>query len=625
MSSMRNPFKMRASEKIESDVNFISLYSPEILLKIKEINEETPIWNYSTFFISSPGGGKTSLLRLFSPTILDHIYNRKDTQAYKEIYTILNDLEVLDDHGCKKIGVYYLCSRNYSLLEDEDIYTDAQSKRYFFALLNARIIISTLQSIISFHRVDYSHLKNITFNPSFIPKEISSLNFPCTGQDLFSWAELIENEISEMLDSFDPNDLKIAGHENLFVFKFLNANFFQYNENKICEDFIFQLDDFHKLTDKQREYFKDENIETRNNATIWIAERLEGFSIGELLEDNNALYRDYRYIRIEDLVKPGSAVQKKFYTAISDKRAQLSTENINSFKDYLEEEYLYDNGDKFLNAYNDLKEILVKENIFDSYSLWISLIECKPTYKEKASYLRAVKIHIEREEKKRYLFPIDKSQEEFEIFMKPDLIKLCESFLRIEYNIPLYFSFEKLNLMSSNNVEQFINIAGDLFDSILLKKIRTPKNLKLSCEEQHAVIVNFSKQKYKDLVHLPNGPFVKNLLDRLIRFAQGTTYDEGSSYRVVTGFAILEENRSGFFQDDIPWFENKKFDLLANVIQTCLAYNIFEMRSITQGDKNQQWSVFYFNRWICAFANLPLNYGGWRKISIAELNKNLSK
>ena len=78
---MRNPFKMRASEKIESDVNFISLYSPEILLKIKEINAETPIWNYSTFFISSPGGGKTSLLRLFSPTILDHIYNRKDTQV----------------------------------------------------------------------------------------------------------------------------------------------------------------------------------------------------------------------------------------------------------------------------------------------------------------------------------------------------------------------------------------------------------------------------------------------------------------------------------------------------------------------------------------------------------------
>lgn len=623
MSSMRNPFKMRASEKIESDVNFISLYSPEILNKIQEINIQTPLWNNTSYFVSSPGAGKTSLLRLFSPTILDHIYNRKDTQSYKEIFNVLKELDALTDQGCKRIGIYYLCSRNYSLLEDEDIYTNSQSKRYFFALLNVRMVITTLQSIISFFRTDYTELGNIIFSPSFVPKEINGLKFPCDGKTLFSWAESVESEICEMLDSFEPQDLKVSGHDNLFSFKFLNADFFKYKGNKICDDFIFQLDDFHKLSHRQREYFKEENVESRNSVTIWISERLEGFSAEELLGDNNSKKRDYNYIQIENLVETRTNSQKKFYTVIADKRAQLSSERINSFKDYLEEEYLHDNGIKFENAYNDLKKELESNDLLVYYKIWLDIIDSFQTYKEKASYLRAIKIHIEREQKKNYLFQLDKTEEEFQIFMKPELLKLCDSFLRVEYKIPLYFSFDKLIQMSSNNVEQFISISGDLFDNIILNKIKTPQNLKLSCEDQHSIIVKFANDKYKDLVHLPNGPYIKNLLDKLIILAQGTTYDDGSSYRSVTGFAVAEENKVGLFESKTPWYKIEKFKLLAEVIKTCIAYNVFETRIVTQGEKNQKWSVFYFNRWVCAFANLPLNYGGWKKISLAELNKNL--
>lgn len=624
MSSMMNPFKMRASEKIESDVNFISLYSPEILNKIFEISHEIPLWFNTSFFISSPGGGKTSLLRLFSPSILQHVFNRKDTE-YKEIYSILNNMDVLTEFGCKRFGIYYLCSRGFSLLEDSDIFNPAQSKRYFFALLNARIILTTLQSILSNYDADYNALDQIRFAPNYIPKDINQLNIPCSGRELFEWAEKIESEICEMLDSFDPQDYKINGHDTIFAFKFLNANSFTYKGEKICEDFIFQLDDFHKLTNKQREYFKHEIIESRNNATVWVAERLEGFTINELLYDNNIKRRDYNYIQIENLVETRSSAQKKFYTTIADKRARLSTEQIDSFKEYLEEEYIFENGDNFEIAYTDLLDTIGSNELYSSYSNWIEIISKLESIKTKSIYLRAIKLHIEREEKKRYLFQLDKTKEEFDNFMKPDIIKICDSFLRAEYNIPLYFNFDTLIQLSSNNVEQFIGLAGDLFDNILLNKIKKPSNIKLSCQDQHEIILRFASQKYNDILNLPNGRYVKNLLDKLIRFAKENTFDDGSSYRTVTGFAVLEEHKKDLFENNKSWYNIDKYKILAETIKTCIAYNVFESRVITQGEKNQKWSVFYFNRWVCVFANIPLNYGGWRKISLNELNKNLIK
>ena len=118
-------------------------------------------------------------------------------------------------------------------------------------------------------------------------------------------------------------------------------------------------------------------------------------------------------------------------------------------------------------------------------------------------------------------------------------------------------------------------------------------------------------------------PQVKNLLDKLILFAKENTFDDGSSYRTVTGFAVLEEHKKDLFENNTSWYNVDRYKILAETIKTCIAYNVFESRVITQGEKNQKWSVFYFNRWVCVFANLPLNYGGWRKISLKELNKNL--
>lgn len=55
MSRLRNPFRLRASEKIESDVSFLRLYSPIVLDALCEKHKDGKLWNNVMYIHSSPG------------------------------------------------------------------------------------------------------------------------------------------------------------------------------------------------------------------------------------------------------------------------------------------------------------------------------------------------------------------------------------------------------------------------------------------------------------------------------------------------------------------------------------------------------------------------------------------
>ena len=75
MKEPRNPFRLRASEHIESDVTFLRLFSPGVL---ESLPSEEPLDKIHVIR-SAEGGGKTSFLRLLNPTVLLtlHAYRRR--------------------------------------------------------------------------------------------------------------------------------------------------------------------------------------------------------------------------------------------------------------------------------------------------------------------------------------------------------------------------------------------------------------------------------------------------------------------------------------------------------------------------------------------------------------------
>ncbi len=117
MKESRNPFRLRASEYIESDNTFIRLFGPEVLDTLP--TEQT--FNKVHFLRSAEGGGKTSLLRLFSPNVLLTLYSLRKRDDCKELYQKMCNHGAISDDGAQVLGITLSCASNYAALEDMEI------------------------------------------------------------------------------------------------------------------------------------------------------------------------------------------------------------------------------------------------------------------------------------------------------------------------------------------------------------------------------------------------------------------------------------------------------------------------------------------------------------------------
>src|SRR6266542_5244752 len=319
----RNPFLLRASERIESDASFLRLYSPLVLELLQDKFEKGKLWNNILFIRSSPGAGKTSLLRLFEPNTLLTLHNRRSSDEFKELYKKLQKINVVTDEGVDMLGVTLAFTRNYEILEDLSGIDNAKRSRLFFSLLNSRIITATLRSILQLKRLKFPEdLCKINFTYNNEELYFKKISVPCNGYELYDWASEIERSIYNLLDSFIPNTYDaVEGHSELFSIMVLKPDYFFIDEKPVCNNILFMLDDVHKLSSSQREMLIKYLLEKRSNASLWLAERLEALSN---LGTNEG--RDYNEISIEDYWKDH---ESKFEKLLRKKIEILINRDIN--------------------------------------------------------------------------------------------------------------------------------------------------------------------------------------------------------------------------------------------------------------------------------------------------------
>ena len=121
MQQYENPFSMRASEKLTSDDVFISLFSEASLYSLRDFSDKGRLWGNLTYICSAPGGGKTTMLRCFSPSVLYKVYNNK--RANDKLFKALRGMGVVTASKILKCGAYLLTNRSYADLEDEEVFT----------------------------------------------------------------------------------------------------------------------------------------------------------------------------------------------------------------------------------------------------------------------------------------------------------------------------------------------------------------------------------------------------------------------------------------------------------------------------------------------------------------------
>lgn len=628
-TKLRNPFKIRATEKIDSDAGFLSLFSPLVLESLEDAHVKSKLWENVLYIHSSPGAGKSSLIRVFEPSSLKILLNGKSAPAYKELFTSLKKVGAIDEQGVKILGVVLQCTRNYEVLEELNI-PEVLKTRLFFSLLNSRLILATLRNICTLKDKKFpDDLHCIDFTYDNAENYLRSLSVPCNGKQLYDWASNIERSIYKTIDSFLPiKENNVEGSDELFALEILNPNNIRIEGQVFCEKLLFVLDDAHKFSVNQRIILKKYLAEKRGSFSIWVSERLEALEAEENLGSYEG--RDYDEINLENFWRKHFAKFEKILGNISDKRASISTEDVSSFQNYLladlnEEQHKGTLSEYISHKLEGFQEIS-KYNT--KFTQWVQYL----TSYSDSEYQRAVKIAaaeilIYRSLGKQQLsFDFPMTTEELEEKLSTEVISAARLFLSKETKLPYYFGFQTLAKLSSSNIEQFLSFSGVLFEEMISNKI-SGKSITVSDFDQDKLIKEVAHQKWKELERVvPFSRQVKNFLSALGEFARNETYKNNAPYAPgVNGFGMKSYLSQTLIEQESFWHKNVIYDPLVDVLSTCVAYNLLEIQKVNQGKKGQAWDVYYLNKWLCVFFDLPLSSGGWRAKSPNELIKWIKK
>lgn len=618
----RNPFKIRRSEKIESDTTFLRIYSPIILEDLVEKHKEEKLWNDFLFIRSSPGAGKTSLLRIFEPDTLVTLFNSKSSSGVKDLREYLRKIDVIDNEKIKLLGVCLHCNRNYEILEDLPV-DELKKKRFFFALLNARIILTALRGILTIKRLTFpADLNKIRFDTN-VPTPISELSFPCTGDQLYAWAANIEKLVYKALDSFQPIDqIQPKGHNELFTLSFLSKTSIIVNQEVFSERILFMFDDAHKLSVNQRSFLIKYIIEQRYNFSIWVAERLEALTSKENLRSRQD--RDYNELDLEEIWQSKETKFKTIVANIAFRRAAISTEDVPGFEENLESavnEEMFKTS--FIESYNKaLQRLTHLGEHTPKFNGWIKyLTNLDASELEKAILSRGSEIIAHRNlSSQQITLDVELPVAVLQDGINTSIENAAEYFIANEVKVPFYYSFERIVQASSFNIDQFLHFAGELYEGMLSNRVARRSTL-LSTEEQHKILKRVANENWHELERLiPFSDMVKKFLQRFYEFAQKESTRPSFPYPPgVTGFALKDPISLKLIEEE-HWLENALFEPLMNVLATCISFNLIEKRVVSQGKKGSEpTTVFYLNRWLCVRYNLPLGYGGWRSLKPEEV------
>lgn len=626
MKELRNPFAMRSSESIESELIFLKLFGTGVL----EILPDDCFLNKVTIFRSGPGGGKTSLLRLFRPESLNEIVNHGT--EYKDLHDSLEKFSVLSDKGPNVLGIYLRLS-NYDAFQDLDI-GDEDKDKYLFSLIGSRLILKMLYGILALKNLEVSDLDDIQIEKPVECEHLLDLEFPCTGTELYAWASRHEKNICGIVNRFDyvpdPSISLLANLDHVYV---MIPNNIKYKGQQIISKTLIMLDDLQHLRKNQRNNLVNKVSKSRYPMSIWFAERLESLDLDEMIPD--AVYgRDYNPIYLEEhWEKSHGRAFETFARSVSAKRAQVAELDFDfhSLHKHLEESI--DNielSPKLTDISNTIKGRLNKLSRTTSmFDQWIDEEERKIIQSPLNSALgwKSLEIKVARVQRdaQKKLFDVPLSIKEEDEVSK--LRSTSEFFIHDEFRVPYYYSFSKIAKISSSNIEQFLEVSSELFEQIKSQLIKSKKMDVILAEKQEDIIKKIAKRHWDEIPKKnTNGLEIEKFLTSFKDFARSVTIQPNAPYAPgVTGIGIRKSEYDKIIKAGSQK-EYSELKTLLEVLQTCLGQNYLKAHykakqgpKAKEGEEKDDLTVLYLNRLLCVHFGLPIGQGGWRPKTLNNL------
>lgn len=622
MSIYINPFFARASEQHRDTHQFVSTFGAGALDMLP-----SAAWDRLVLLRSSPGTGKTSLMRLFTVENLEWARSRMKSEP---VHRQLLELGAIDKSHPLKLGVLIDLDRDYRSLLDLPMDKDA-SRRLFLRLLDVRILVGALRAALAMHGRsfpgDIGHVRfDVRDGDSGVEARLERMGGP-TGAGILDYARTTERAIVRLLDALLAADVNEVphGHNELHSLSVLATADIFVAEAPLHAQPLVMFDDGHRLNPSQRDTLLKELRLRRPSVARWYAERFEALSDQDLLGDLGNEGRDVALVNLDSVAREGSSDGKRFtkgrydkvLTDIARRRAApmlaVYAQEHQQFLELLDDDrdvLLRDSGKPVL----DTLEGRVVELAGDEarYARWLADARRMSGFDAAIRWRELEVLILRDQDRQQDLFGAALTGDDIETRSSAALREAAALAVANEFRLPYYAGPSMVVRLGSHNAHQFLNICGDLFAEMLVD-VSLGRPPRLNVARQHRVLHQASERMWQAIPRtVPHGRDVQAVVREIVAIAQEAGAKPTMPYPPgVTGTAMLMSERNALL-DPKYRAKNPGADRLLSALAAAVAHNVLHAE-LDYSVKNNRFMVLYLNRLLCPRFGLPLGLGGFRE------------
>lgn len=642
--ALQNLFRLRYTEQQKDSAAFLRTFGVGML---DVLPDAETAWNRLVVIRSAPGAGKTSILRLLAPeALVSVLMNEGREESIKALHDALTEIGVLGV-GLERLGIMISVGRDYKTLLD--LGPDGTgNQKIFFKLLDARILTRAVESVLTAAGLNYpadANRVDFVISPTAggeaareaIAQMLvdETIGDTLNGQQLLDAARAKERNVLSLLDSLLPVEWdNERGHSRMYSVPLLGNVEIRVDGATQTYQPVLMFDDVHDLAVDQRAALYEQLLDRSATIGRWIAERKSAVPHDELLIGTTQ-GRDYELVILEEALMTGARGGRtsprldRILGMIANARAAMPLSSAGVAEPFTSLLGVQETDSaRYLDASQAAEtdtRALAEQH--PNYREWIRELESRTrslSHIDRAIAWRERRILMERDISRSQptLFDLEVGPERAQELSSPQTMLAARLFVSKEGRLPYYYGPETIADLASRNVEQYLGIAGDLFE-IMGSAVTLRRGARLSPAEQDQRIRRSSQLLWEAVPRrVEDGRDVLALLHLIADRARVETFRSTAPYAPgVTGAGIGISERAALFASQVD--DRSPRSRLARAIGSAVANNLLEMSTEPTKTKGREWAVLYLNRLLCPHFDLPLQRGGWREQSIAKLATRL--
>lgn len=616
MPAFENLFAARSYESVDSEHRFLELFNGEILDAIAP----AALHNKVTIFRSGPGGGKTSLLRLFGPAPLRRLSGDRD--ANREAYVRLRSLGALAEAGPRVMSVYHRLDA-YDILPEE---ARGEDMRSLFTLMGARLTMKWISSMLLMAGLGHRHMDRVEVGIPLSGRTLPTSPIPCSGKELYEWAARTEDAICSAAGSLGGaggpanGTMQFAGLDHIHM---MAPGHVAIDGEPVAARPLIALDDLHRLDDAQRRLLVEHVCEARYPVPVWLAERLDAFSLEDSFNGING--REYDTVDLEGHWEGRADGFESFARSISETRIQKASTGLRIMPLYchLDDGTAPPAGGDTRAALEGIRaRVRAKSRRLPLYGRWVADAESSGASSplESLAVWKMLEIKIARHEKNGTGPPpdsaLDGAGEGGEGGDGGRTREAARLMLCGEFGLPYYCGFKKIAALATFNIEVFLELASEMTERLVAQLLSDPADHTISARDQQEIVKGVAGRHWDDIERMnANGGDVRRFLESFRRFASGASAPDAPYAPGVTGFGITAEAWA-----EIKGCRTRAAKRLNRVLHTCLSQNYLKLAGAGRdAPGNGTRAILHLNGLFCAHEGLPVGGGAWRPRSTGDL------